>query len=110
MRSLSRASLAGLAASLALAASLPAQVRDTAAARLAGGERWKTDFARRTVPSHEIVSGGPPKGGIPALDRPRFETARQAGRWLNARDPLIVVEHGGEVKAYPLPSCCGTRS
>jgi hypothetical protein len=102
MRTLLRDALAGLAASLVLAASLPGQGRDTAAARLAGGERWKTDFTRRTVPSHEIVSGGPSKGGIPALDRPRFETARQAGRWLNARDPLIVVEHGGEVKAYPL--------
>lgn len=94
--------LAALALSVTFATSLAAQARDTAATRLAGGERWKTDFARRTVPSHEIISGGPPKGGIPALDRPRFESAAQAGRWLNARDPLIVVEHGSEVRAYPL--------
>lgn len=102
MRFLGTGSLAALALCVALATALPAQVRDTAAARLAGGERWKTDFARRTVPSHEIVSGGPHKGGIPAIDRPRFESAAQAARWLNARDPLIVVEQGSEVKAYPL--------
>jgi hypothetical protein len=68
MRAFLRGYLAALAVSLVLAAALPAQVRDTAEARLAGGEVWKTDFARRTVPSHEIVSGGPPQEGIPALD------------------------------------------
>jgi hypothetical protein len=79
-----------------------AQVRDTAATRLAGGERWRTDFSRRTVPSHEILSGGPSKDGIPAIDYPRFETAAQAGGWLKARDPVMVVEHGGVARAYPL--------
>jgi hypothetical protein len=32
----------------------------------------KTDFSRRTVELAEIESGGPPKDGIPAIDRPRF--------------------------------------
>lgn len=94
-----------LLASLLVALAAPvaqAQVRDTAAARLAGGERWQTDFRRRTVPSGEIVSGGPPKDGIPAIDRPRFETALQANQWLSERDPVMVVEHGGAVRAYPL--------
>lgn len=102
MRSRLRGCLAVLAGSLALAISLPAQVRDTAAARLAGGERWKTDFARRTVPSREILSGGPPKDGIPAIDRPRFEDVGAANRWLGDRDPVMVVESGREAKAYPL--------
>lgn len=61
-----------------------------------------TDFSRITVPSHEIVSGGPPRDGIPALDRPRFQTAAEAARWLDSRDPVIVVEHAGEARAYPL--------
>src|SRR5919106_1252986 len=30
---------------------------------------WRTDFSRHTVPLAEIVSGGPPKDGIPAFDR-----------------------------------------
>jgi hypothetical protein len=83
-------------------APLPGQARDTAAVRLKGGEPWKTDFSRRAVPSGQIVSGGPPKDGIPAIDRPRFETLRSAERWMSDRDPVMVVEHAGEVKAYPL--------
>ena len=63
---------------------------------------WRTDFSRRTVPLSEIVSGGPPKDGIPAIDRPRFETVRSAGRWLAAREPVIVVEHADSARAYPL--------
>lgn len=29
---------------------------------------WATDFSRRTVAWEEIISGGPPKDGIPAID------------------------------------------
>ncbi|MEX2152723.1 MAG: DUF3179 domain-containing protein [Gemmatimonadaceae bacterium] len=63
---------------------------------------WRTDFTRRVVPLTEIVSGGPPKDGIPSLDKPRFETIAQAGRWLADREPVIVVEHGNSARAYPL--------
>jgi hypothetical protein len=93
-----------IVALLLLAAAVPAcaQEPNTAARRLAGGEAWKTDFTRHSVPLEEIVSGGPPKDGIPAIDRPRFESAREAGRWLKSRDPVMVVEDGGVVKAYPL--------
>jgi hypothetical protein len=48
------------------------------------------------------VSGGPPKDGIPSIDRPLFESVREANRWLGDRDPVMVVEHGTEVRAYPL--------
>ena len=45
-------------------------------AALAGPEAWRaewprTDFARTNVDLAEILSGGPPKDGIPALDAPR---------------------------------------
>ena len=63
---------------------------------------WRTDFSRHTVPLGEIVPGGPPKDGIPAIDRPNFETVRRADRWLQDREPVIVVEHGGTARAYPL--------
>jgi hypothetical protein len=77
-------------------------VADAEAHRLGGGESWRTDFSIHSVPLDEIVSGGPPKDGIPALDRPLFETVREADRWLSDREPVMVVEYGGEVKAYPL--------
>ena len=63
---------------------------------------WRTDFSIHSVPLEEILSGGPPKDGIPAIDRPVFETARQADRWLKDRDPVAVVRMGGVVRAYPL--------
>ncbi|MEX2584070.1 MAG: hypothetical protein WD766_12385 [Gemmatimonadota bacterium] len=63
-----------------LTAAVPAcaQEPDNSAQRLAGDEVWRTDFTRQSVPLEKIVSGGPPKDGIPAIDRPRFETVRGA--------------------------------
>jgi hypothetical protein len=31
---------------------------------------WKTDFTKHSVPLTEIMSGGPPKDGIPAIYKP----------------------------------------
>ncbi len=63
---------------------------------------WQTDFANRTVPMEELVSGGPSKDGIPPIDEPRFETVGEADRWLAKREPVAVVEMNGDAKAYPL--------
>ncbi|NOZ54162.1 MAG: DUF3179 domain-containing protein [Gammaproteobacteria bacterium] len=62
----------------------------------------KTDFSRSLVDLQEIISGGPPKDGIPAIDKPTFITANQAGKWLDDREPVIVVELAGKTRAYPL--------
>ena len=63
---------------------------------------WRTDFSRRTVALAEIVSGGPPKDGIPAIDRPQFESVAGAAVWLHDREPVVVVEIGEFARAYPL--------
>jgi hypothetical protein len=76
--------------------------REAEVRRIAGSEPWRTDFTRHSVPLEEILSGGPPRDGIPAIDRPRFESVREANRWLGDRDPVMMVEHGSAVKAYPL--------
>jgi hypothetical protein len=75
-----------------------------APAQTAGDLReWpKTDFARRSVDLSEIESGGPPKDGIPAIDRPRFVGARAARAWLHAKEPVIVLRLGREARAYPI--------
>ena len=62
----------------------------------------KTDFAKRTVDLSEIESGGPPKDGISAIDRPRFVGARAARAWLNAKEPVIVLRIAREARAYPI--------
>jgi len=67
-----------------------------------GTAQWKTDFDKHTVPLDEITSGGPPKDGIPAIDRPEFVSVHDADGWLGDREPVVVVEHGGKAKAYPL--------
>jgi hypothetical protein len=85
-----------LAAALIFSATASAQTAHDRA-------EWpKTDFSKRTVELSEIESGGPPKDGIPAIDRPRFVGARAARAWLGAREPVIVLRLGREAKAYPL--------
>jgi hypothetical protein len=74
----------------------------TAAAQRPGaGSNWKTDFTRSSVDLREITSGGPPKDGIPSIDRPKF-IAVDAASWLGDREPVMVVSHGGETKIYPI--------
>lgn len=63
---------------------------------------WQTDFSKRIVEWDEILSGGPPKDGIASIDDPTFESVEAAGEWLSARDPVILFEHSGDVRAYPL--------
>lgn len=63
---------------------------------------WKTNFKKHSVPLSEITSGGPPKDGIPAIDRPRFDPVAAADKWLKPNEPIILVEYRGEARAYPL--------
>jgi hypothetical protein len=62
----------------------------------------KTDFSKRTVDLAEIESGGPPKDGIPAIDRPRFVGTPVARAWLKPKEPVIVLRMGKDVRAYPI--------
>ncbi len=81
---------------------LPAVLIITLPAHAQFSGSWETDFSKHTVPLDEIVSGGPPKDGIPSIDDPDFVSIREAGRWLDDREPVVVVAIGGEAKAYPL--------
>jgi hypothetical protein len=49
----------------------------------------------------EIVSGGPGKDGIPAIDRPSFVPAGDM-RDLAPREPVISIRIDSEARAYPL--------
>ena len=49
----------------------------------------------------EILSGGPPKDGIPALDDPGFIPVTDETR-IGATEPVITVEIAGEARAYPV--------
>jgi hypothetical protein len=57
--------------------------------------------APRVSPS-DLVSGGPPPDGIPAIDSPRFRSIGDAELSLADTEPLIVVDIDGDVRAYPV--------
>lgn len=59
----------------------------------------ETDFDKASVPFTEIKSGGPPKDGIPAINRPIFRFVTPADKTSLAS--VISVEINGEVRAYP---------
>jgi hypothetical protein len=53
------------------------------------------------VPKEEILSGGVPKDGIPAILEPKFIQAQNAN-FLKPDDKVIGVHLGGQAKAYPI--------
>jgi hypothetical protein len=48
-----------------------------------------------------LVSGGPPPDGIPPIDNPKFQPARDVD-WLEGAEPVLSLAVEGEVRAYPL--------
>jgi hypothetical protein len=92
------AKIAALSAALAL----------SSASVSANPEFWRhewpsTDFTRTSVENwSEVLSGGPPKDGIPALDDPRFIPVAREAR-LGDREGVIALElDGAPPRAYPL--------
>ncbi len=61
----------------------------------------KTDFKKTSIEFSEIMSGGPPKDGIPAIDNPRFTDVSKV-KGLADTVPVISFTLNGESKAYPL--------
>ncbi len=61
----------------------------------------KTDFSRASVPFSEILSGGPPKDGIPAIDDPKLVPLADADD-LQDLELVIGFAHEGDARAYPL--------
>lgn len=97
------ASLLSLMA-LSAAQSLPGQLQSIG-----------TDATEANIPLTEILSGGPPPNGIPALgfvedwqgaaestQEPAFVSQDEAAEWLGESEPVIVFRVGDEAKAYPL--------
>lgn len=78
-----------------------------AAAGMASFGPWPTtdvvafDLSNASVPREHILSGGPPKDGIPALTDPAVVSAADAS-YLRADDRVLGVAIGGQVRAYPI--------
>ena len=61
----------------------------------------KTDFSKHSVAFEEIMSGGPPKDGIPSIDDPKFVPLSEA-KDLAATEPVVSFKIGDDARAYPL--------
>lgn len=69
----------------------------------AGAEReFTTDFSISSIDFDEVLSGGPPKDGIPSILNPKFVGIQDADDWLSPVEPVVLVEVNGEAKAYPI--------
>jgi hypothetical protein len=60
-----------------------------------------TDSVKHSIPLNEILSGGPPKDGIPSIDDPKFWTLAQAGNFLDKDDIGLGLEYKRETRFYP---------
>ncbi|NIT56830.1 MAG: DUF3179 domain-containing protein [Aliifodinibius sp.] len=63
---------------------------------------WKTNTAKRTIDLNELISGGPGKDGIPAINKPKFVKPDKAENWLKPVEPVISLVVNDKAKAYPL--------
>lgn len=59
------------------------------------------DLAKSTIPASEILSGGPPRDGIPSIDKPRFISANKVN-YLKPQDRILGISINGEARAYPI--------
>lgn len=66
------------------------------------GDRYNGfDVSESLIPKDEILRGGPPRDGIPAILEPKFTDVEDAG-WLKDDDLVTGIIHDGTAKAYPL--------
>jgi hypothetical protein len=89
---------------------LPSKTTTTTVLKSFAGEKppsgaeqeFKTDFSIHSISYEEVLSGGPPKDGIPSIDHPEFINIQSADAWLKPVEPVIQVVINQEAKAYPL--------
>jgi Protein of unknown function (DUF3179) len=60
------------------------------------------DLSNSLIPPNEIVPGGPPRDGIPAIDHPQFVKPSEVD-FLRDEDCVLSVKIDNETRAYPLP-------
>ncbi len=66
-----------------------------------GEEILETDGVRHSIPLNKIMSGGPPKDGIPSIDDPSFESVAVADQYLDDNGFGLAVEVNGRYRFYP---------
>ncbi len=60
-----------------------------------------TNNIKHSIDLDEIVSGGPPKDGIPSINNPKFESVTAADTYLNDELLGVGIVNGGVERFYP---------
>ena len=60
-----------------------------------------TNGIKHIIPLDKIKSGGPPKDGIPSIDKPKFVKSSES-EFISDDDLVIGIDINGEQRAYPL--------
>jgi hypothetical protein len=63
---------------------------------------WNTNWDLHSIDYDELLSGGPPRDGIPSIDAPQLVSGSEAAEWLADNEPVIALEINGVARAYPL--------
>jgi hypothetical protein len=58
------------------------------------------DLRDALIPTKAIEQGGPPRDGIPSIDKPRFVDAAKSG--LKDHDRVLALARNGVARAYPV--------
>ncbi len=61
---------------------------------------WSWDFSKHAVSLDEIMSGGPPKDGIPALMNPGYVSGKDAD-FMREDEQVMGVYLNGVARAFP---------
>ena len=59
------------------------------------------DLTHSLIPSKDILQGGPPRDGIPSIEKPKFVSASEAD-FIRPTDRVIGITINGESRAYPI--------
>jgi hypothetical protein len=68
---------------------------------IAAGPDNGFDLSNSVLPVDEILHGGPPRDGIPALSDPKLIKAADAD-YLSAKDRVVGITLNGKSRAYPI--------
>ena len=60
------------------------------------------DGLKYIVHPDKIMSGGPPRDGIPSIDKPVYVTVKEADKWIKDNELVLFIDYKGVERIYPL--------
>lgn len=66
-------------------------------------DNLKTNTAITSIDLTEVLAGGPPKDGIPAVNNPKFQSIQEANQWLDDESLGVIYTYKNTTRFYPYP-------